>query len=95
MHDWTLTTIRFDWRSARVTLDLEAPTSNAAELVAEGVHSLRVPRENEWGPSVSVNEVSVESLSTGLRSLRVEMQSGDVIEIVAEHLSIPGADGTG
>jgi hypothetical protein len=90
MHDWTLKMINYEWHSARVSLELEDLTSSSKVIVAEGVRDLHVPHTNEWGQSVSVNEVSeVELLQSGLRRLRIEMQSGDVIQIVALQFTIP------
>ena len=90
MHDWTLVRIGFDWRDARVTIELEDSTFTVRTLIAEGVRELRVPKANEWGPSVSVNEVSeVEAEHGQGRCLRIEMQSGDVIQIVAERIALP------
>jgi hypothetical protein len=90
MHDWTLKKIEFDWPSARVTIDFEDLTSTVKRLVAERVSDLHVPRANEWGPSVSVNEMpEVETLPSGLRVLKIEVQSGDVIRIVAERFAVP------
>jgi hypothetical protein len=90
MHDWTLVRIGFDWRDARVTIELEDSTFTVRTLIAEGVRELRVPKANEWGPSVSVNEVSeVEAEHGQGRRLCIEMQSGDVIQIVAERIALP------
>lgn len=90
MHDWTLVRIRLDWRDARVTIELEDSTFTVRRLIAEGVRELRVPKANEWGPSVSVNEVSeIEAEHGQGRCLRIEMQSGDVIQIVAERIALP------
>jgi hypothetical protein len=92
MHDWTLKRIEFDWRSARVTIELEDVTFAARTLIAENVKELQVPRANEWGPSVSVNKVSaIERLPSGMQRLRIEMQSGDVVQIVAERFTLPVA----
>ena len=90
MHDWTLVKIDFDWRDARVTIELRDSTFTARTLIAEGVRELLVPKANEWGPSVSVNEVSESEAEHGQgRCLRIEMQSGDVIQIVAERIALP------
>ena len=90
MHDWTLKRIEFDWKQASVTMGLEDTTFASRNLVAEGVQELQVPRTNDWGPSVSVNEVlTIDSLPSGLQRLRIEMQSGDVIQIVAVRFTFP------
>lgn len=91
MHDWILREIRFDWKAGRATLELEDSTFATRTVVAEGVSDLRVPRAYAWGPSVNVNEVSpIEVLPSGLRQLKIEMQSGDEIQIIAERFTLPG-----
>lgn len=89
MHDWMLVKIGFDWQDARVTIELEDLTPSVRFLVAEGVQELRVPKANEWGPSVNVNEITEGEAKHGQgRCLRIEMQSGDVIQIVAERITL-------
>jgi hypothetical protein len=69
---------------------------NSAKLTAHGVCELHVPRLNDWGPSVSVNEVFGPSDgASGRRELEVEMQSGDRIRIVAASFDFPQAADTG
>jgi hypothetical protein len=89
MHDWSLVSICMDWTLARVTIVLKDGTSSTRTLIAEGVRNLRAPRESDWGPSVSVNTFLIDALSVGTQRLQIEMQSGDVIEIVAERFDIP------
>jgi hypothetical protein len=82
MHDWTLIGVNFEWRSACASLELEDAGAKRRTLTVEQVRLLEVPRENEWGPSVSVNEASEEPGPDGIgRMLRIEMQSGDVIRV--------------
>ena len=90
MHDWVLNEIRFDWRSARTVIELKDSASVIRTVIAEGVTELNVPRMNEWGPSVNVNEFfEIEVLASGLQQLKIEMQSGDVIQIVAAQFALP------
>jgi len=49
------------------------------ELMFDGVKRLVVPHETPWGPSTFVNGGTVESKQV----FKIEMQSGDVIEITA------------
>ena len=92
LHDWTLLRVEFDWRPARVTIELEDLTFARQTLIAEGVQELRVPKMNEWGPSISVNKIVETDAPTGQgRCLDIEMQSGDVIRIVAEKIVLPPA----
>jgi len=90
LHDWTLLRINFDWYSARVMIELEDLTSVKQTLIAECVCELHVPKMNEWGPSISVNEIiEIDAPIGQRRRLNIEMQSGDVIRIVAEKIVLP------
>ena len=79
MHDWTLLSAEFDWASATLTVrfcwDSQAPV-----LTLSGVTHLEIPSYRPWGPSVSVNRAEwVHGIGSEIHTLRVEMQSGDVI----------------
>jgi hypothetical protein len=85
MHEWTLIALLFEWKEARVTLTFLNQNAANVSLIAEKVSVLSVPKRNEWGPSVSVNTLEGPILqSDGTSVLRIEMQSGDVIEITAD-----------
>ena len=88
MHDWVLISVSMDWKSSRVAIHLKDRTSAIRKLTAENVRDLHVPHENNWGTSASVNAGSIENLAAGIQKLRMEMQSGDTIEIVAERFEI-------
>ena len=89
MHDWTLIGVSFEWRSARASLEFEDAEAKKRTLTAEQVRLLEVPKENEWGPSVSVNEALEEPGPDGAgRMLRIEMQSGDVIRVWAANVTM-------
>ena len=82
MHDWTLVSILFEWKTGRVTLEFRTDGSNSAELVAHGVSELHVPQLNEWGLSVSVNQVAGPSDNpSGSLEVEIQMQSGDHIQL--------------
>jgi hypothetical protein len=83
MHDWTLLNIRFDWDAGQATAEF-LDGKGSRTLVAEGVSALHIPRRLDWGPSASVNSASQMLSPTGTSVLKIEMQSGDVIEISAE-----------
>ena len=86
MHDWTLSKIDFDWHAARVTVEFRDSTSAKRTLIAEGAREFLIPKAEEWGPSVSFNGVLSETEAGSARGkcLELEMQSGDVIRIVAQ-----------
>jgi hypothetical protein len=90
MHDWILLTILFDWKPRLVTLSLRNHQAGEVHLVAKDVVDLSVPHRRDWGPSVHVNEVmgAIED-GNGMQRLEIEMQSGDIIKIVAGAFHLP------
>ncbi len=93
MHDWTLVSIVFNWKEAQATLNFRCAEGRDALLTAHEVLELQIPRHSEWGPSVSVNEVGVSMYGRNdFRVLKIEMQTGDVISIVARHFDMPIGD---
>jgi hypothetical protein len=89
MHDWTLLSVQCDWKTGRTTLCFKT-SGRSVSLVADGVVDLHLPRQHDWGPSISVNEVTGPSPApSGLQQLKIEMQSGDVILIVAASFHMP------
>jgi hypothetical protein len=90
MHDWTLISISFEWETGIAVLAFRRDGPQLVSVRAEGVSNLEVPRLNEWGPSVSVNEVRGPTNGlTGSQTLEIEMQSGDVIRITAISFTFP------
>lgn len=93
MHDWVLRSLLFDWKSQRLVVSLGSYSFPLVELIAEGVASIQIPRQNPWGPSVYVLKTRGPSdEGEGRRKLEIEMQSGDVITIVAASFQIPPED---
>jgi hypothetical protein len=90
MHDWTLVSLAFDWATGLVTLNFLDSNSNAASVLAKNASMFHAPRIQEWGRSVSINTViGPEDYGLGKQKLQIEMQSGDVIEIIAESFKLP------
>jgi len=93
MHDWTLLTISFTWETGEVQINFSCRKSQVKSLLAEGVINIHIPRLREWGPSVSVNTVvGPLILSNEMYELKIEMQSGDLITIVATKFVFPNLD---
>ena len=94
LHDATLVAVTFDWASgdAYVRVRLREEAARGAEIHVTGTTLLRCPREQPWGPSVSINEVRLLSPQGGRKRLEVEVQSGDVIEIEGNAVEL-GVDG--
>ncbi|WP_349431032.1 hypothetical protein Q9L42_010540 [Methylomarinum sp. Ch1-1] len=90
MHDWTFVTLLVEWLKGVVTITLKNSSSNEVFLVAEGLADLKVPKREDWGESVSVNEVDgPRVLDNGNSYIGIEIQSGDKIEIEAKSISLP------
>jgi len=91
LHDATLESIEIDWRSgtATIRLSLVGDPPPTLALVLSGLRQVHVPRDEPWGPSVSVNAADyVDGSDAGDLSLRLEMQSGDQITLRAGSLAI-------
>jgi len=88
MHDWTLVGVDCDWATAVVRMRFET-TDGPMTLIASGTSDLHVPLHTPWGRSVSVNTViSTAGPSSESRSLRIEMQSGDVLSVEATSFEV-------
>jgi hypothetical protein len=84
LHDWSLVGVEYDWLSATIRMRFKS-AAGLQTLVATGVSDLHVPHTEPWGPSISVNGVEwLDGEIAGLRVLKIEMQSGDVIALTAE-----------
>ena len=83
-HDAVLKSIVFQWEIRMLELDL-LPVGVGSSVIfrLEGVSKFSVPSEAPWGDSSSVNSIKCDSYGEKLRIL-VEVQSGDVIEIICE-----------
>ena len=89
MHDWTLLSITVNWKVGEGVLELVSPVGPAI-LRAHEIQEIRVPRAFPWGPSVSVNSVHGPTQGpNGISSFKIEMQSGDTIEIIAKPIDLP------
>ncbi len=86
-HDWTLSSVAFDWTSGTVSLVLRF--HDAEKIIsADGTSELHIRQLKPWGPSVSINEATHHADDAQQR-LDIEMQSGDVITIAAKMFRFP------
>lgn len=87
MHDWTLLSLLVDWREGQLVIKLLNNKSEQVLIKANGVKLINIPKSDEWGESVSVNEViELGKNPHGFEKMKIEIQSGDVIEVVAEEI---------
>jgi hypothetical protein len=81
--------LHVDWEAGTATVEFDPVDLEPVTLQASGLRLLRVPRENPWGPSASVNTAELRTSEDG-RGLRlwIEMQSGDEIELDADAVEL-------
>lgn len=84
MHDATLTTLEVDWAAGMLRVNFKQDKLNTT-IAATGLTLLSLPREYPWGPSASVNGITVQKTDDGVL-IKIEMQSGDLIRAhIAEY----------
>jgi hypothetical protein len=92
MHDWTLISLHVEWKSGELRIELKS-NGGSHILAARGLQKLQLSRDFSWGPSVSINRVDGPTkLANGTVQLTLEIQSGDLIEIVAAAIEVPSAE---
>lgn len=85
LHDAILVGVTVAWGEAVAEVHLcEVGSVSETILVFNRLRSLHCTRTEPWGPSVYINRAALSHRS----HLRIELQSGDEIEIVAEGLTI-------
>lgn len=77
-----------DWADGSATIELEPSPDVVLKLMARGLREFSLTKRDEWGPSVSVNSVALETNDAGESSVLIEMQSGDIVKLVAEQLAV-------
>lgn len=91
MHDWTLLEVKLDWAECAAEIVLLDERSLPRKLSFKGVSRLSVDRREHWGPSSSVNEARWQlDIATGGVCLKIEMQSGGMIEVSATAVELDG-----
>jgi len=90
LHDATLLEIHFDWAlGVCVAKFLGGPSfPGCLSLTWTNVEEIVVPRKYEWGESVSV----LDAILHGSDRYEIQMQSGDLIAIVASKFSFEVTD---
>jgi hypothetical protein len=95
LHDAVLERLHVDWSAATVAVELHPVPGDPIVLTAYGVRELRLDRWEPWGPSAFVNSAEVYESAPGQTRLRLEMQTGDAVLIVAEQFDITQPDSGG
>lgn len=81
LHDAVLASAHVSWEAARCDLLVYPINLPVHRLTFEGFTNLEFPRNEPWGPSVSINRVDEPQPGT----FEIELQSGDILRIAATH----------
>jgi hypothetical protein len=83
LHDSDLMTCVLDWKTGSLEVNIRA-WEGEVKIVASNLKNVHLPRLQEWGPSTMINFIEGPTLQEdGFSIMRINLQSGDVIEIVA------------
>jgi hypothetical protein len=85
IHDATLSSVGFDWRDGTLRALRSSDGVRTNECI--GVEDVRPSHRLPWGPSEHIGDMRVEDLPDEIR-VRIEMQSGDAIEMVCDSLRV-------
>lgn len=93
LHDWTLRILEVDWAGGTVRLALTSGLGVTKYLAACDLVELVVPRLQEWGPSASImSSEGPAPHGDHCQRLKILLQSGDSIVIVAREITLPSID---
>jgi hypothetical protein len=90
MHDWSLISIHIDWIQSNLKVQLRNNQSEDVTLIAEKFKNFHIANHNEWGKSISINQIlDFSILENGYSRIIIEIQSGDLFEIEAKKITLP------
>jgi hypothetical protein len=90
MHDWSLISIHIDWIQSNLKIHLKNTQSEDKIYLVEKFTAFNLSRKNEWGESISINQIlNYSTLLNGNIYLKIEIQSGDILEIEAKKIQLP------
>ncbi len=87
LHDAVLLTVEVNWADGTIILQTSAAHGSWI-IVISGATYVQIPRNQPWGPSVCINAIRLQLPKQTLQRIELEMQSGDVISIEGETLSV-------
>ena len=86
LHDAILKEINIIWKNGSASIifhlnEIYAKENNLMTISITNIIDFHLPRLFPWGESIYVNEVSYDE---GEKKMEIEMQSGDIIKILAK-----------
>ena len=88
MHDWTLVSLIIDWKKSTLVIKFLNNNSLPVDIIFKSIKYINIPKWDEWGESVSVNKFNLKNDAT-YKNIEIEMQSGDIINIIANDVIMP------
>ena len=88
MHDWTLVSLNIDWEESTLVIKFLNNNSLPVDIIFNKIKFVNIPKWDEWGESVSVNKFNLKNDAT-YKNIEIEMQSGDIINIIANDVVMP------
>lgn len=87
LHDGQLRTLSLDWKRGTARMEISAGNNVSIQISARGVATFEAPRQQPWGPSDFILSAYFTD-TKGPSSLTIEMQSGDVIQLLASEIDV-------
>jgi hypothetical protein len=90
LHDASVRSIRIDWCSGTVLVEVVVVGGRAASILVTGLRRLDCPREQPWGtdPHGTIYDARVRQEAASMATLELEMQTGDVVKVTGEAVSL-------
>lgn len=95
-HDAELVFIKVLWEKQEIFIDIilsemYVDFTEKAQIVLKKVSNINCPINYPWGKSVFINEIRFIQVDKD-KNLEIEMQSGDLITVIADEIHIEAKD---
>lgn len=90
----TLVYLQLDWTSGKLRMTLRGDSSDRVKIEATNLTSLQCPRRFPWGESIEVKEVRAPVMTNEGSMLEVQMQSGDLLVLIADSFELDATGGS-
>lgn len=87
LHDSKLRSLSLDWKRGWARLQICAWNDVSVQISARKVAAVNAPRHEPWGPSDFILSAYF-SEAEGRSGLTIEMQSGDVVQLLAGDIDV-------
>lgn len=77
-----------DWEKSTLVIKFLNNNSLPVDIIFKSIKYINIPKWDEWGESVSVNKFNLKNDAT-YKNIEIEMQSGDIINIIANDVIMP------